>query len=242
MELSQVHVVLVRPRGPANVGMVARGIANHGLGGLVLVAPPAFDPDEARWRAPGATQVIDQAHIVSTVAEAVAQSRLVVGTTARRRRWRWPVWSPGELAERVLEQEGPAVLLFGPEDAGLSSEDLAGCHALLTLPTGPASSLNLAQAVTVTAHALRTRLAESQADALPPRRAATAARLQALREETEAVLELGGYLRGHSPEQLRVTLQALLARLSPDGAEAGMLQGMVHKVRWTLEHPGEEPD
>lgn len=239
MDLAQIRIVLVRPRGPANVGVVARAIANHGLGDLVLVAPAAFDPDEARWKAPGAHHVVDAARIVATVDEAVADARLVVGTTARKRRWDWPVWDPAALAEAVATQPGPACLLFGPEDAGLRNEDLEPCQAVLTLPTGPASSLNLAQAVTVTAHALRARLAAVPPDPLPPRLPAPTGLLRAVVHQAEAILEAGGYLRGRSPEQVRGTLQRLLVRLAPDPAEAGMLHGMLQHVRWTLEHPGQ---
>ena len=70
--LGHVFVVLVRPLQPGNVGTAARAIANHGLGGLVLVDPPAFDPERARWMAPGAAEVIDRARFVGSVREAVA--------------------------------------------------------------------------------------------------------------------------------------------------------------------------
>ncbi|MBO85715.1 MAG: tRNA (cytosine(32)/uridine(32)-2'-O)-methyltransferase TrmJ, partial [Deltaproteobacteria bacterium] len=66
--LARVHIVLVTPRQPGNVGAAARAMANNGLGRLVLVAPPAFDPDRARWMAPGAHDRIDHALIVGSVA------------------------------------------------------------------------------------------------------------------------------------------------------------------------------
>lgn len=237
MELSQVTVVLVRPRGPANVGMAARAVANHGLAGLTLVAPQAFDPDEARWRGPGATHIIDRARIVASVPEAVADARLVVGATARPRRWEWPVWTPSALADNVLDRHGPAAILFGPEDAGLSNDDLEPCTAVLTLPTGATSSLNLAQAVTVTAHALRVRLAERRAGPLPAHVPASAELLRAVTDQAEIVLELGGYLRGRSRQQIRGTLVRMLDRLGPDRSTAAILAGMVRQVRWTLTHP-----
>lgn len=242
MQLDQVRIVMVRPRGPANVGMAARAIANHGLGGLVLVAPACFDPDEARWKAPGAHEVIDQARIVATVDEAVADARLVVATTARRRRWGWPVWSPAELAQQVAEASGPAAVLFGPEDAGLANEDLARCHALLTLPTSEHSSLNLAQAITVTAHALRAGAPAPEDAPRPAPEGPPVALLSDLTDNALEVLRLGGYLRGRSEEQVQSTLFRLLSRLDASRAEAGMLNGMLAQVRWTLEHPSEPGD
>ena len=83
--LSHISVVLVRPRHPENIGFVARAVANHGLGRLILVSPVAFDPERARWAAPGAHWVIDSALIVSTVSAGVANFEQVVATTARDR-------------------------------------------------------------------------------------------------------------------------------------------------------------
>lgn len=235
MRLDQVRVVMVRPRGPANVGIAARAIANHGLAGLTLVAPEAFDPEEARWNAPGAHAVIDQARFVASVDEAVAEATLVVAATARRRRFDWPVWGPPELAREVEARPGPAALLFGPEHTGLANEDLRRCHALFTLPTGSHSSLNLAQAITVSCHALRVRAAE---DTPAPRRPAAAAALLAeLSDNGLQALRAGGYLEGRSEDQVRSTLFRLLDRLAPDQEEAGRLNGMLAQVLWTLEHP-----
>ncbi|NOY24401.1 MAG: hypothetical protein GXP62_00870, partial [Oligoflexia bacterium] len=241
MELSQVRVVLVRPRGPTNVGVAARAIANHGLGELVLVAPQCFDPEEARWRGPGARSVIDGMRIVSTVTQAVAGARLVVGATARRRRWDWPVWNANMLADAVIDQHGPAALVFGPEDAGLSNDELEPCTAVLTLRTGVVSSLNLAQAVTVTGHALYSRQAARRADPLPSPRPATADVIHAVMTQASTVLALGGYLRGRSKQQVRSTLVRMLGRLAPTQTEAAILGGMVRHVRWTLTHP-DHPD
>ncbi len=237
MPLSRVRVVLVRPRGPINIGMSARAIANHGLGGLVLVDPRAFDPEEARWHAPGGREVIDRARIVGSVDEAVAGAGLVVGTTARRRRFDWPLWTADQLPAQVFAQPGETCLLFGPEDAGLSNEDLEPCHALFTLPTGETSSLNLAQAVTVSCHLLRQHLALQDPPAAPRHEAAPTGLLRALTGRAEEVLRLGGYLRGRSPEQVRGTLFRLLARLDAQRSEAAMMTGMLEHLRWTLTHP-----
>ena len=71
--LAHVSVVLVRPRQPENVGFVARAVANHGLGPLILVNPTVFDPEQARWSAPGARHIIDEIQIYGTLNEAVSE-------------------------------------------------------------------------------------------------------------------------------------------------------------------------
>lgn len=250
--LAHVTVVLVRPRQPGNVGVAARAIANHGLGGMAVVSPRGFDPERARWMAPGAEAVVDGARYAATVEEAVAGARLVVGTTGRARRWRWPVLDPGGLAEAVLGDPAPVSLLFGPEDKGLSNEDLALCHNILCLPTAEHASLNLGQAVNVTAAGLllaaigagaepgRARQAPKRGSpdrwsaSPPPDEPADALQQARVAAEAVAVLDSVGYLSGRSEEQVRGSLYRLLGRALPSRQELNFLSGMVKAVAYTL--------
>ena len=235
--LAHVTVVLVRPQQNGNVGAAARAIANHGLGGLVLVDPPAFDPDEARWMAPHARHVVDAARIVGSVAEAVADRVRVVGTSGRARTAGTPVWSPETLAAQVCADPTPTAVLFGPEDAGLSNADLERCTAVLGLPTSTEQpSLNLGQAVTVTGSWLYARAQAARPDSSPP--APTAPAPQALRDAAVAdalgVLDAVGYLRSRSPSQVRATLHQALAHLAHDARYLAVLRGMLKPVRHAL--------
>jgi TrmH family RNA methyltransferase len=234
--LAHVEMVLVRPQQPGNVGAAARAVANHGLGGLVLVDPPAFDPDEARWMAPHARHVVDAARIVGTVGEAVADRVRVVGTSGRPRTAETPVLSPATLAEQVADGL-PTAVLFGPEDAGLSNADLERCTAVLSLPTSPEQpSLNLGQAVTVTGSWLYAHAHAARPDSSPPNAATPAP--QALRDAAIAdaidVLDAAGYLRSRSPSQVRATLQQALAHLAHDARYLAVLRGMLKPVRHKL--------
>lgn len=257
LPLSDIDVVLVRPRESGNIGAVARVIANHGLGRLVLVAPPAFDPDRARWMAPGASAHIDGARLCASVREALGGYELIVAASARRRRWNWPHWGPAELVSACDEATGRAAIVFGPEDAGLANEDLELADAILVLPTAPHASLNLAQAVAVTAAHLLTA-AREQGDGPPgphrqrPRRGggrqtappgtepvASAEDQAALVEATLPVVEESTWLRGRSAEQLHGTLYRLLRRARPSQRELNVLRGIVAKLTWRL-GPGSE--
>lgn len=251
--LAGVRIVLVRPRQPGNVGAAARAIANYGAGGLTLVAPRGYDPERARWMAPGATAIVDEARIVEQVSEAVAEARLVVGTTGRGRRWSWPVLDPLALAEAVLGAPGEVAILFGPEDKGLSNEDLALCHAILSLPTASHASLNLAQAVTVTCaglfqEALLAGAEAPTAERQRPRRGASArwagpppdptsapvGQQAALVDLATSVLAEIEYLDGRSEEQVRGSLFRLLGRAGPTSDELHFLLGMLKSVRHQL--------
>lgn len=143
-----ITIVLVRPQHSGNIGAIARSIANHGLGRLVLVDPPAFDPDRTRWMAPNAHHIVNEALIVETVPDAIADAHWVLGASARNRSWKIPFVDIPQLCERASQPKRIA-LLFGPEDSGLSNDDIQYCHAMISLPTHEHKSLNLSQAVNV---------------------------------------------------------------------------------------------
>jgi len=151
---TRIRIVLVRPLKAGNVGMTARAMKNMGLGRLVLVDPREDAPAHAAMMAPGAGDVLAAASRVGTVEEALAGATLVVGTTVRGRRYRWPVLEPCALAARVLDAPGEVAILFGPEDSGLDNDTLLRCHLLCTVVTDRAPSMNLAQAVLLVAHHL----------------------------------------------------------------------------------------
>jgi tRNA (cytidine32/uridine32-2'-O)-methyltransferase len=233
--LEHLRVVLVRPQQPGNIGTVARAIANHGLGQLFLVDPPGFDPERARWMAPEAHHIIDQARFTATVAEAVADTSIVIGTSARRRRWDWPTLSPTTLGDFIADR--PAAILFGPEDAGLSNADLALCQAIVSIPTTEHRSLNLGQAVTVIAAALRAGLPERPAPSKDD------ADIAMQNNAVQIILELlrgSDYLRGRPVEQVHGTLFRLLGRTRPSQREVIALLGMLHKMRRRMRLSGEE--
>ena len=230
--LRHLNVVLVRPRTPENVGTAARAIANHGLGKLVVVSPVGFDPCRARWTASGAREVVNDALFVQTVSEAVADRKLVVGTTGRKRKWHWPLWSISELAEKTASKHIPTAVLFGPEDTGLHNEDLAWCHALMTFPTTDHASVNLGQAVTVVAaalmaHSCRQDSAPQQAET----NSATVARMDQVLHEALSLLNGTPYMGRQSPNRVRSTLYQILGRATPTEQELSILLGMLNAVR-----------
>lgn len=243
--LKHVQIVLVRPQQAGNVGAAARAVANHGLGGLVLVDPPAFDPEEARWMAPHARHVVDAARIVRSVGDAVADRIRIVGTSGRPRSSTIPVCSPTELAKTVAADHAPTAVLFGPEDAGLSNRDLERCTAVLSLPTSPEQpSLNLGQAVTVTGSWLFARARAARPDSSPP--AAIRPAPQALRDAAIAdlmsVLQSVGYLRSRNPSQVRATLHQAVEHVAHDARIVAVLRGMVKPIHHALRRASHRGD
>lgn len=150
--MGRLRLVLVRTNFPENIGMAARASSNFGHSPLYLAQPRRWVYDKALPTATSQGQpLLDSITVTSSVEEAVGPCTLVIGTTARtggcRRQLITPRQAAAEIAQRLLQGE-EAAILFGPEDRGLSNEDLESCSRLVTVPTAPdASSLNLAQAV-----------------------------------------------------------------------------------------------
>ncbi|HHL43984.1 MAG TPA: RNA methyltransferase, partial [Hellea balneolensis] len=147
-------VILVNPQMGENIGAAARAMLNFGLSELRLVAPrDGWPSDPAISLAAGAVEVLEHAKVFATTAEALADIEMAMAATARRRELEIPVIGTGDAGNIVRGWQGAgkrSAILFGPEKAGLTNEDVVLCDMILTYPINPAfQSLNLAQAVAV---------------------------------------------------------------------------------------------
>jgi TrmH family RNA methyltransferase len=156
--LRHVVVVLHEPQDPVNIGAVVRAMKNMGLGRLRLVNPGDFDPYRIHGVAHTGMDVIESAEICDRLADAVADARLVLGTTARERRARRNYRRPRDAAAEILaaaSEGGEVAVVFGREDCGLTNDDLDRCDRVIVIPTHPDHpSLNLAQAVMIVEYEL----------------------------------------------------------------------------------------
>lgn len=227
-----VRIVLVETSHPGNIGAAARAMKTMGLRELVLVAPRAFPSPEAAARASGADDVLEQARVVDTLDDAIGDCGFVAGTTARPRAVSWPVMEPRECAERLLSAVAatPVALVFGPEQSGLTNEQLARCRTLVHIPTDSAyASLNLAMAVQILCYELRRAHAGGRAGRAEPHAAppATTAELEGFFGHLERVLDEAGYLRPDHPKRLRLKLRRIFQRAALDRDEINILRGML---------------
>lgn len=205
MNAPQPVVILNEPQLAENIGSVARVMANFGLSELRLVRPRDGWPQERAWAsASGADWPLEGAKVYQRLEAAVADLRLVLSTTARPRETKLPVMTPREAAVRLREgyDAGWRVgLLFGGERAGLETADIALTHGIVTIPIDPRfHSLNLAQAVAITAYEWRLTIEAGAppkfVEGEPP---AEQGLLIGLYEQLEAELDAGGFF--HPPEK-----------------------------------------
>jgi tRNA/rRNA methyltransferase len=148
----QVAIVLVEPQNPGNIGMVCRAMKNMGLFDLRLVNPCPVDHPEAVKFAVSAKDMLGKAALFPTLAAALADVPISVATTRRHGKYRQEIFMPDEIADKILADGGVngAAIVFGRDDSGLTTDEVALCRWQATIPTGNEfGSLNLAQAVLI---------------------------------------------------------------------------------------------
>ena len=240
--LDSLVVVLVRPRNPLNIGAAARAMSNFGVKRLRLVNPYAVAFREAR-SAVGASALLKQAEEFKTVAEAVADSCLVVGTTAvRNRALQHPLRQLGEEPRQLIRASlaaGRVALLFGSEKIGLTNDDFTHCHWLLTIPThGENISMNLGQAVAVCLYdiacgASKDRIQGMNRSAKTPE-PATAGECEQIGEVLLDALHRSGYVKPGNDSVSEKKVRALVRRFGLSRADATVLLGMLRQIVWKL--------
>ncbi len=242
--LDQIRIVLVNTTHPGNIGGVARAMKNMGLSQLYLVDPKEYPSEQALWRASNALDVLDNAIVVATVEEAIADCALVIGTSARERRIPWPLVTPKECADRAYHESAShkVAILFGREDRGLTNEELQRCHYHLHVPANPDySSLNLAAAVQVVVYELRmTALQAQNGEAvhfddwdMPP---ANQESLEHYYEHLEQVLLRLGFVQKGNPRQTMTRLRRLYHLIRLDEMELAILRGMLTSMQNYVYH------
>lgn len=165
MSLSNIRIVLIQTSHPGNIGAAARAMKTMGLTDLCLVKPSRFPDAQAEAMASGADDVLQQADVVDSLAEAVADCQLIIGTSARSQRTlRWVISEPRECGVLATQHssKGKVALVFGRERTGLTNEELALCHQLVHIPSNPDySSLNVAAAVQIISYECRVAYLDS---------------------------------------------------------------------------------
>jgi TrmH family RNA methyltransferase len=234
--LANIRIVLVEPQHPGNIGAVARAMKNMALSRLVLVKPADHLAPEARMMAMHALDILQQARLATTLAEAVADAGCVVGTTRRLGKARQAHFTPRAIAPMLLElaAANPVAVVFGREDSGLTNAELQQCHELVTIPAHPVfGSLNLAQAVLLVSYELYlATMAEPRAS---PPKLATVAELERLYSRMQRVLQRVGFLHGSNPARMMGYFRRFFARQGLRSRDVKIFLGVFRQIEWYLD-------
>ncbi|MFT4571996.1 MAG: tRNA/rRNA methyltransferase [Hyphomicrobiaceae bacterium] len=241
-----VRVVLVGPRGGANVGSVCRAIENTGGGELAIVAG-AFEEEDARRMSVHANGLLEGAIRTATFGEAVAGCGLVVGTTVRDGPYRERAREVRELAGDVWQWQSSrgsgarVALVFGREDSGLSNDEIAACHWLTRIPTSARyPSLNLAQAALIVLYELmQVRASDSPGLGVPGQgmddgaaEVADARQVDGMFEDLGEAMDQIGFLGEKDGPHVQRVVRSMLGRSVLDAREVRILRGLARQIRW----------
>jgi tRNA/rRNA methyltransferase len=232
VRLDRVTIVLYRPRLPENVGAAARAACNMGLSRLVVVQPADLDAERMIMMATGAAaHILERLEVYDDLAQALAPFQYIVGTTARLGGIRNDYSTPREMAARLVSvsAHNDVALLFGPENWGLTNDELPFCHALVTIPTGECSSLNLAQAVMVMAYELFTAV---RAKPRYTPRLANSRELESMYAMLQETLLKINFISHQNPEHWMYNVRRLFARHGLRAREAQVIKGICRQIDW----------
>ncbi len=239
--MSQPNFVLVRPQMGENIGAAARAMWNFGLDRMSIVAPRDGWPNQkAVAMASGAGRLLDEARLVGTTEDAIAESTFVFATTARQRDLTKPVYAPeaamAEAAKRITAGQQVSVL-FGPERAGLENDDIAKANAIISVPVNPDfPSLNLAQCVLLTAYEWRraTQNVVNVEMEMAGTEVATQLEVEKLAQHYEERLgDAGFFFPDAKAEGMKQTLRNMWSRMPMTRADVQILHGVLRQmVRW----------
>ena len=228
---------MVSTRNPLNIGAAARAMANFGFSRLRVVAPYDVAFREAR-SAVGAAPLLRAAEEFPTLADAISDGVLVVGTTSVGHRELQHPLRRLEYGARLIKRRAasaPVALLFGSEKFGLSNDDLSHCHWLMRIPTADRNlSMNLGQAVSLCLYELArdSRAAAARPEKLKP---ASAGELEQITRLLLESLERSGYTNPVTGASTEEKVRRLVRRLSIAQRDAAVLLGMLRQMLWKMQ-------
>jgi len=233
LNLENITIVLQRPRYPENIGSAARAVSNMGIGRLWVAHPENYDLAQVNKLAThAAAAVVERIRIFPDLKTALAEFNYVVGTTARLGGQRPVLNSPEVMAAKLapLSRENRIAVVFGPEDRGLTNEDLRLCHQLVHIPTAEFSSINLAQSVMIVGYELF-KASLKEVDAFAPR-LANRHELDGMYNQVKDILVRINYINPENPDYWMNKIRRFLNRLQLRAREVSIIRGICRQIDW----------
>jgi tRNA/rRNA methyltransferase len=233
MVLENIGIILNETQLPENIGSVARAMANMGIMRLVLVKPKNGDLARICRTATGmSVNIVEQMEVYDDLRVALEPFQYIVGTTARLGSHRTATADPRLLASELIpiSQRNKVGILFGPEDCGLSNQQLRFCQKIVTIHTASFSSLNLSHAVIIVCYELFMHSHEPSTITLP--RLANSFELEGMYDHLQEVLMKIGFINPQNPEHWMNNVRRFLSRVSLKAREVKMIRGICRQIDW----------
>ncbi len=243
VNMENITILLKGPKYPGNVGSVARCAKNMGIARLAVVGAGVLSAEEMKLMSTHvAADLVENIRYHDNLENVLGEFEFIVGTTSRLGSVRSPVISPRQMAETLCDvsRHNRCALLFGPEDRGLSNDDLRYCHALVTIPTAETfKSINLSHAVMILCYELLT-LSRESGDPFTPR-LATTAESEGMFEQIQSLLSRIGFLNPQNPAYWMVHIRRFFARTKLQAKDVKIIRGFCRQLEWYLDGAGSSP-
>ncbi len=233
--LGNIIIVLMRPKFPENIGAAARSAFNMGISHLVVVREEMPDHEAmAKMATHKAVHLVDNMEIHKTLEDALAPFSYVVGTTARRGRQRGSERSPRQVVNDIAEiiPKNKVAFLFGPEDSGLSNDDLKHCQMTSAIPTADFSSLNLAQAVAIHCYEIYLGLIHDHKDIEPSPQYASTFELEGMFSHVEEALLKVDFLHEKNHTYWMNNIRQFLGKIRLSSKDSNIIRGICRQFLW----------
>ncbi len=229
-----ISIVLYKPRHAGNVGSIARVAKNMGIGNIVVIGTSDFEREDMVTRSTHlAADYVDNIKYCDDIAEALAGFNFIVGTTARLGKARGPFISPRAAASQVaqLAPKNKIALLFGPEDKGLSNDELRYCQAVVHIPTSREfTSLNLSHAAMILCYEIFA--ASLDVVAAPEPKRARSSEMEGMYSQIKELLAEIGFLNPENPEYWMTHLHRFFNRAGLLSREVKIIRGICRQLAW----------
>lgn len=237
--LNNIKVILVETSHTGNIGSAARAMKTMGLTNLCLVNPIIKPDSQSISLAAGASDLVKNAQIYSTLTDAIADCELVIGTSARSRNLEWPHLTSKECANTIIKEanfQHQVALVFGRERVGLTNEELQKCHYHVSIDANPQySSLNLAMSVQVLCYEIRMTMLTLQQEMADSQKIKDIdypkdIDLERFYLHLEQTLLSTGFIHANHPGQIMGRLRRLFTRARLEQQELNILRGILTSI------------
>ncbi len=231
-----ITIVLYRPRYPENIGAAVRAGYNMGITNFCVIEPDDYDKNKIlKMATHSLADAVEGIQQYNTLKEALSPFHYIVGTTARLGKHRYNLSNPSQIAKKIisLSDHNKIAVLFGPEDRGLTNENLQYCHSVVNIPTAAFSSLNLAQAVMVICYELFTAQKTDAPSHTP--RLASSRELDEMYIQLQEILTKISFLNYHNPDHWMNNIRSFFSRLELRAKEVSIIRGICRQINWYAE-------
>jgi tRNA/rRNA methyltransferase len=240
VNLNNISIVLHKPRFPENIGSAARAAANMGIDQLYVISPEDYDRDRMlKLATHAATPIIHAIKVHESLLDALKGFHYVIGTTARTGRNRRQTMHPRRIAQRLapLSRRNKIAIIFGPEDRGLTNEELKLCQDVVLIPTAGFHSLNVSQAVMIVCWELFSAsfepLIANQAGTMTAALAAVED-VEGMYDHLQETLLRVQFVDRENPRRWMRNIRRFFGRFLLRKADVNMIRGICRQINWAL--------